>query len=124
VVRQRGRARATVRLRPADAPGTASGTGAGLTFPSAVTLLSAAAPAGVPVVEVRAGSAAARAGVRAGDRLVRVGDVPVTTPAAAERALRAPGGAPALLVVARDAVERAVWLPASPAAAPSGQGAP
>ncbi|NMO32137.1 PDZ domain-containing protein [Streptomyces sp. GMY01] len=51
-------------------------------------------PAGVAVVEVKAGGAAARAGMRPGDIITRVGDAPITTITSLSEALAAdrPGG--------------------------------
>lgn len=111
VLRRRGRATATVRIvaRADSAPAPA---GVGLTF-------TPPAARGVPVTAVRPGSAAAAAGLRPGDRLLRVGEAPVTAPAAAERLLAAAGAAtgaaagasPTLLVFERDSVERGVLVP-------------
>jgi S1-C subfamily serine protease len=122
LTRQRGRARAALRLAPTPAD---ADTGATLGVdPLGIDLTPPPAPRGVAVREVRLGSAAAAAGLRAGDRLLRVGDVAVATAAQAARLLGAAGarpGAPTLLVVERGGVERGVLVAgAAPDAGPAG----
>lgn len=111
VVRRRGTAAATVRLAApaAGTPAMATGADDGL----GITVAAAAPARGVAITAVRPGSAAAAAGLQAGDRLLRVGDTPVTSAAVAERLLAAAGGnAPTFVVFDRDAVERGALLPA------------
>jgi S1-C subfamily serine protease len=74
--------------------------------------LDAPAGPGVGVAAVRPGSAGADAGLRPGDRLLRVGDAAVTSAAAAARALAAADTAPAFLVFQRGAVVRGALTPA------------
>lgn len=57
------------------------------------------------VVAVAPGSVAEAVGLRRGDRIVAVGSAPVTSAAAAYRALRGPAGTAALLTVERAGVE-------------------
>ena len=82
--------------------------------PLGVELTTSAAPAGVPVARMHPGSPAARAGLRAGDRLIRVGSTAVTSTATADRLLAAAGrdGRPTLVVVARDDGEHALLVSA------------
>jgi S1-C subfamily serine protease len=105
LVRRRERGVATVTLRPAtdSVRGEAFG----------VELAAPVASQGVPLARIRSGSPAARAGLRAGDRLVRVGSADVTT-AAADRLLATAGGdeGPTLVVVARDDGEHALLVAA------------
>lgn len=123
VQRRRGRATTLVRVRPPSGPAAdsttpadrpvdtgAAGLGVGLTAPAALR--------GVPIATVEPGSAAHAAGLRPGDRLLRVGATAVTTATAAERLLAAAARTPTLLVFERDSVERGVVLP-SPAPARS-----
>jgi hypothetical protein len=102
VLRRRGRALAPVRLVAAPAA------------PLGVRM-EQAGDAGVPVASVAPGSLAQRAGLRAGDRLLRVGDDAVTSPASAARLLaeaaRSSTGVPVLVAFERDGVQRAVLLP-------------
>jgi S1-C subfamily serine protease len=75
---------------------------------------------GIPIARVRAGSLAARAGLRAGDRLVRVGSTAVTSAAAADRLLATVGDdeGPTLVVVAREDGEHALVVgPRAPVSA-------
>jgi hypothetical protein len=105
VARRRGRAVAPVRLVARPPAGPAPGAELGLT-------LDAPAGPGVGVATVRPGSAGADAGLRPGDRLLRVGDAAVTSAAAAARALAAADTAPAFLVFQRGAVVRGALTPA------------
>jgi hypothetical protein len=73
---------------------------------------------GVPITAVTPGSAAGAAGIRPGDRLLRVDDAEVRTPADARRLLAAPRAGPVLVVFERDGVERGVLLPPAPPPAP------
>ena len=112
IVRRRAGDVATVTLHPAalDAGDQAFG----------VELATMAAPRGVPIARVRSESLAARAGVRPGDRLVRVGSTVVTSAATADRLLAAAGEdeRPTLVVVAREDGEHALLVTAeAPAAA-------
>jgi S1-C subfamily serine protease len=103
LVRRRGRSVDTLRLTETVAAN--SGVGIDVTPPSA--------PRGVPIAAVRAGSAAAAAGLRAGDRLLRVDGTPVASAADARRLLdgRTP---PRIIVFERDSVERGVLLGVRP----------
>ena len=69
------------------------------------------APEGVAIGTVRAGSPAAAAGLRAGDRLLRFGNRDVSSPAAARRLLGQTRDGPAFIVFERDSVLRGVLLP-------------
>jgi hypothetical protein len=75
--------------------------------------------AGVPVTYVAPGSVAQRAGLRSGDRLLRVGNDAVNSVADASRlmtqASRTNDGVPMLVAFERDGVEHGVLLPASTA---------
>lgn len=108
VTRRRGGATAAVRLvrRPAG-PADPALADVGIA-------LAPATPArGIAVGAVAGGSAADAAGLRAGDRLLRVGDVAVRTPVEVRRLLTAvgsPGAAPRFVVFERDSVERGVLL--------------
>jgi S1-C subfamily serine protease len=122
VTRRRGASVAAVRLARR---GPGGGAAADVAGGAGIRVAAAAPPRGVPIATVSPGSAAARAGVRAGDRLLRVGGTLGRTPAPARRLLGALGSAPAFLVFERDvserdAVERGVLLspPAAPAAPP------
>jgi hypothetical protein len=106
LVRRRERGVATVILR------SAADSARGQSF--GVELATSAASRGVPVARIRSGSPAARAGLRMGDRLVRVGSTDVASAAAAERLLATAGGdpRPTLVVVARDDGEHALLVAA------------
>ena len=82
VVIRRGKAQRTARLSIATSASGAetAHTGFGIEF-------GRGAPGGVEIDRVQTGSLADRAGVRHGDRLVRVGRVPVNSAATAPRAL-------------------------------------
>jgi S1-C subfamily serine protease len=75
--------------------------------------------AGVALSYVAPGSVAQRAGLRAGDRLLRVGNDAVSSAADASRLLgqasQAKDGTPVLVAFERDGVEHGVLLPASTA---------
>ena len=111
IVRRREGDVATLTLRPSAEDTAGPGLG--------VVLARSAAPQGVPVARIRSGSPAARAGVRPGDRLVRVGSSPVTSAATADRLLAAAGGdeRPTLVVVAREDGEHALLVTANVSAA-------
>jgi membrane-associated protease RseP (regulator of RpoE activity) len=101
-----------VRLVAGDGRGAAAPGGAlGL-------VLTPPGARGVPVVAVRPGSAAAAAGLRPGDRLLRVGDAAAASAAAAERLLAGAATRGAFVVFERDSVERGVLVRAAPGAAP------
>ena len=68
------------------------------------------APRGVVVSTVRTGSAAAAAGLRAGDRLVRVGTRDVTSATVARRLLDQRRTGPTFIVFERDSVVRGALL--------------
>jgi S1-C subfamily serine protease len=68
-------------------------------------------PPGALITTVRQGSAARSAGIREGDRMLRVGNIAVTSRAAAQRLLAAAGGKPMFIVFERDSVERGVFIP-------------
>ena len=96
------------------------GSSASKDAPFGIELDTPASPPGVPVARVRAGSPAASAGLRAGDRLVSVGSTAVTS-ATAERLLASAvaDDRPTLVVVDREDGEHAmlVGAPVPPAAA-------
>lgn len=69
-------------------------------------------PPGVQIGTVRDGSLAQEAGLRPGDRLLRIDDASVTSLASARRLLRAARGRPAFVTFVRDSVERGVLLQA------------
>jgi S1-C subfamily serine protease len=105
VVLRRGKVTRTTRLSAATAAARVeSGTGIELARP-------AAAP-GVVIGVVRRGSAAAAAGVRASDRLLRVGNVAVTSAATAQRLLDGlrPTDRPSFVVFERDSIVHGVLL--------------
>ena len=106
ILRRREGGVATVTLRPApeDVDGAAFG----------VELATSVVPRGVPVARIRSGSPAARAGLRPGDRLVRVESTAVTSAEAAERLLAAAGGGgrATLVVVTREDGEHALLVTA------------
>ena len=106
LVRRRERGVATVII--SSAADSARGQSFG------VELATSAASRGVPVARIRSGSPAARAGLRTGDRLVRVGSTDVASAAAAERLLATAGGdpRPTLVVVAREDGEHALLVAA------------
>ena len=79
-----------------------------------------AAGAGVPITHVASGSPAQRAGLRPGDRLLRIDGDEVTSAAASRLlagAARSRSGDPVLIAFERDGVERGVLLAPSSAAA-------
>jgi serine protease Do len=100
----------TLSRSPLETSERESGFGIGVT--------QASAPRGIAVTQVRADSPAARAGLRAGDRLVRVGETPVTSPADADRLLAdaAASRGPTLVVFDRDDGEHGVLLGSDAAA--------
>jgi S1-C subfamily serine protease len=106
VTRRRGTAvaRVTLSRSPLETSEAESGFGIGVS--------QAATSRGIEVTDVRPGSPAARAGLRAGDRLVRVGDTAVTSPADADRLLAqaAASPGPTLVVFERDDGEHGVLL--------------
>ena len=104
LARRRERGAATVVLR-SEADSVAG-------RPFGAELATSAAPSGVPVARIRSGSPAARAGLRVGDRLLRVGATAVTSAAEADRLLAAAGrdGPPTLVVVAREDGELALLV--------------
>ena len=110
VVRRRDRRTETVVVRRPTAAGG---------DPLGVELGAPAAPRGMPITRVRAGSPGAIAGLRAGDRLVSVGSTAVTSAATAERLLASVGGdaSPTLVVVDREDGEHALLVGTRPTAA-------
>lgn len=113
VTRRRGGSAADVRIASAgDAPSAPAAPTAGSAAGElGIDLTAAAPPRGVAVTAVRPGSPAAAAGLRPGDRLLRVGDAPVTSSAVARRLLAGAAGAPTFIVFERDSVERGVLVP-------------
>lgn len=105
VRRRRGTSETTVRLSSANA-GSASAANAGF----GIDIAGPADQRGAPITAVRRESAAYAAGVRAGDRLLRVGDATITTRARAQRLLDAKRDGPTFVVFERDSVERGVLL--------------
>jgi S1-C subfamily serine protease len=106
VSRRRGGTVARVALSrsPLELSERETGFGIGVTPP--------AVPRGIEVTEVRPDSPAARAGLRAGDRLVRVGETAVTSPAEVDRLLAQASASrgPTLVVVDRDDGEHGMLL--------------
>jgi S1-C subfamily serine protease len=104
VTRRRGGSTTRVTLVAVDRA-AARGDGFGIH-------LAAPVPRGVEISTVREGSAAARAGLRRGDRLVRVGDVDVGSADAADRLLASAAATvgPTLVVFERAEAERGVLL--------------
>jgi hypothetical protein len=101
IVRLRGGRRSSVRLGvrgPADTTRRAAPASLGID-------LSPSAQAGVAVSRVSPGSAAGTAGVRAGDRITRIGASDVASRSEAERLLRAAAQRPTFIVFERDSVE-------------------
>ena len=79
-----------------------------------VTGVAIAVALGEREVEVSAvvdGSRAARAGLRVGDQLIEVDDVPVNSPAEARSLLRGAEGVPAILRIRRARRDRIVTVP-------------
>ena len=73
--------------------------------------VSASSPArGVPVLSVTSGSIAQRAGLRPGDRLIRIGDADVSSVERAERLLRAVAADPVFVVFERDSIQRGILI--------------
>ena len=110
VLRPRGNAfarttLAMARAQPSGSPRDAYGIA-----------LRTSAPSGVPIASVEPGSPGARAGLRAGDLLLRVNDVPVSSVSEAQRLLGAAANADStrgmLVVIERDGVERGLLLAA------------
>jgi len=95
------RAGRALQVPATRAPPDTSDLGAGLGF--------AAPPSGVAITRVVAGSEADRAGLRAGDTLLRVGPTPVRAPAAVPPLLRRPG--PLYLVFQRGGWRHGVLVP-------------
>lgn len=109
IARRRANAIATVRL--AAPGGESSADAAAANGDLGISFAPAALARGVPVAGIRPGSVAAAAGLRTGDRLLRVGDASVASPVAAQRLLVAPRGGPLFIVFERDSVERGVLVP-------------
>jgi S1-C subfamily serine protease len=104
ILRQRGRAVASISLTAGVARAAQRGANLGIEMISA--------PArGVAILAVRAGSAAAAAGLRAGDRLIRIGNTSVKSSEAAQRLLTTVIGQPTFIVFERDSVEHGVFVP-------------
>ena len=109
VSRRRGASASDVRLtRPDASPAMVTDS---LESPgSGIEVVDPAAPAGVAIGVIR-GSRAAAAGLRHGDRLLRVGARDVTTAAAARRVLDQSRTGPTFIVFERDSVVHGVLLP-------------
>ena len=95
----------TLSLNGAAPPDT--GTGAG---PPAGSGIAIASQIGATIEQVAPGSAAARAGVAPGDRVLRLGAIQDPTPAQLRLRLSRPLTAPIFLVVERDGRRRGVFL--------------
>lgn len=110
LVRRRGRSTATARLVPRRGGSAGGGLGLGLGRAQALR--------GVPVAVVEQGSAAAAAGLRPGDRIVRVGETAVATIEQTERLLRLATQRATLVPVVfdREGVERLALLAGRPPA--------
>ena len=106
VTRRRGAAEARLTLSRSPLASAEAERGFG------IGVSQAAPPRGIEVTDVRPDSPAARAGLRAGDRLVRVGETAVTSPADADRLLAqaAASRGPTLVVFERDDGEHGVLL--------------
>jgi S1-C subfamily serine protease len=106
VLRARGRGLARQTLATRGALSAANGFG--------ITVAAARNPAGVSIAYVAPGSSGADAGLRPGDRLLRVGDTPVSSTVAATRLLAATADSATargtLVVIERDGVERGMVL--------------
>jgi len=110
VSRRRGASTSDVRLARPDTS-LATTTDSVGSPDSGIEVVDSTAPAGVGVGAVRAGSPAAAAGLRGGDRLLRVGARDVTTAAVARRLLEQSRVGPTFIVFERDSVVRGVLLP-------------
>lgn len=106
VTRRRGEETSRVRMSMTSASGRAFG----------MELAATESGKGIGIESVRPGSAAAAAGLRTGDRLLRVGNVPLASVDDESRAVQAielarqRGGHPTLVVFEREGIERAVLL--------------
>jgi S1-C subfamily serine protease len=109
VSRRRGRAVTDIQLSLPDAGAGASADTLD-SLDSGIDVSMSVRPEGVPIGVVRAGSPAATAGLRAGDRLLRVGSRDVGTAAAARRMLAGLRDGPTFIVFERDSVQRGVLL--------------
>lgn len=120
-------ARSLARLRERLAQGRAFPSSIGVTFqPLEAGLARKLGEGGALVCDVRAGSPAARAGVRPGDVLVDVGGNPVSDAEAAARAITGlVAGEPAMLRLRRAGKQRALEVVSEGtlAASPAGAGA-
>lgn len=110
VLRRRGRSLVTLSLGAPPtlavaARGDAQAIGLQLSDSSSETRL------GIPITAVRDGSIARAAGLRPGDRLLRIGDSTVATVDEAERLLGRARATPVYIVVGRNDVERGILLP-------------
>jgi membrane-associated protease RseP (regulator of RpoE activity) len=106
VTRRRGAAEARLTLSRSPLANSEAERGFG------IGVSQAAPPRGIEVTDVRPDSPAARAGLRAGDRLVRVGETAVASFADADRLLAeaARSSGPTLVVFERDDGEHGVLL--------------
>lgn len=109
VSRRRGNSVAEVEL---SLPDTVSGSLSQSlsSTDSGIDLMERAPPPGVPIGSVREGSPAAAAGLRAGDRLLRVGSRDVGSAVVAQRLLAGLRGVPTFVVFGRDSVLHGVLL--------------
>ena len=110
VSRRRGDAVTAVTVARVDAVATSRADSLRLTD-LGIDVAEPVAPSGVVIGTVRTGSAAAAAGLRAGDRLVRVGTRDITSPTVARRLLDERRTGPTFIVFERDSMVRGVLLP-------------
>lgn len=110
VSRRRGTSRGVVRLTRSDSGSVVSTDSLG-SANAGIEVAEPSPPAGVMIGAVRPGSPAAAAGLRRGDRLLRVGDRDVGSGAVVRRLLDRTRRGPTFIVFERDSVLRGVMLP-------------
>ena len=110
VSRRRGGAVRAVRLARGDTTSDARGDSLGMTD-AGIEVPDPSAPTGVVIGAVRAGSPAAAAGLRPGDRLLRIGDRDVRSAGVVRSLLVRPRQGLTFIVFERDSVVRGVLLP-------------
>jgi hypothetical protein len=103
VVRLRGRSRSDVRLEPRTAAAAVRGAASGDS--NLGIELTPPAQTGVIVSSVLPGSVGRAAGLRAGDRITRIGPSDVSSRSTAERLLRSASNRPTFILFERDSVE-------------------
>jgi serine protease Do len=109
VTRKRGKAIVEVQLSRTQS--TSGSTADSMdVIDGGIELADAAAPSGVAIVAVRAGSPAATAGLRAGDRLLRIGTRDIRGAVSARRLLDRLARGPTFIVFERDSTQQGVLL--------------